>query len=115
MPSKKFTNINCLIGSNRIDNGLVNDIEAYMTLKDKTIHNDEFLINYSNFKDNYRIYSFNIDRKIRDNSLNKFVNITYQAVSINDDDTATVYAVYQSYATITLQYSENGLIVYKNY
>ena len=34
IPNKKFTNISCLIGSKRIDEGIPNDINAYMILKD---------------------------------------------------------------------------------
>ena len=59
LPNKKFENINCLIGSRRVDEGFPNDINVYMILKDKLILKDEFLINYKDFIDNYRIYSFN--------------------------------------------------------
>ena len=38
-----------------------------------------FLINYSDFITNYRIYSFNLDRIIRDDNSNKFVNITCES------------------------------------
>ena len=46
LPNKKFENINCLISSKRIDEGIPNDINAYMILKDKSVFKDEFLINY---------------------------------------------------------------------
>ena len=84
-----------------------------MILKDKSIHKDNFLINYSDFIENYRIYSFNLDRVIKDNNSNKFINITCQSDS---DDISTVYSVFKTYATITMKYDKtNGLIVYKNY
>ena len=84
-----------------------------MILKDKSIHKDDFLINYSDFIENYRIYSFNLDRVKKDDNSNKFINITCQAVSNN---IATVYAVFKTYATIKMKYNKsNGLIVYKNY
>ena len=112
LPNKKFENINCLIGSKRIDEGIPNDINAYIILKDKSMLNDKFLINYKDFIDNYRIYSFNIDRIIRDDNSNQQINITCEP----DSDTAsTVYVVYKTYATVTLHYSENGIKVYKNY
>ena len=38
--------------------------------------NGKFLINYKDFIDNYRIYSFNIDRIIRDDNSNQQINIT---------------------------------------
>ena len=58
LPNKKFENIHCLIGSKRIDEGIPNDINGCMILKDKSTLNDKFLINYKDFIDNYRIYSF---------------------------------------------------------
>ena len=69
-PNKNFNKINCLIDNIEIDNGIVNNIQAYMNLKDKSIHNDSFLIDYSDFITNYRIYSFDVYRKIRDDNTN---------------------------------------------
>ena len=89
-----------------------NNINAYMILKDKSTFNDEFLVNYKDFIDNYRIYSFNIDRIIRDDNSNQQINITCESTSNN---ASTVYVIYKTYATITLNYSQNGIKVYKNY
>ena len=112
LPNKKITNINCLIGSKRINEGIPNDINAYMILKDKSTFNDEFLVNYKDFIDNYRIYSFNIDRIIRDDNSNQQININCESDS---DNVSTVYVVYKTYATVTLNYSNNGIKIYKNY
>ena len=113
LPSKQFKNINCLADNKRIDNGIENDINSYMILKDKSIHENEFLINYSDNILNYRIYSFNLDRIIKDDNSNKFVNITAESTSNNE---ATVYAIFKTYATITMKYNKHdGLIIFKNY
>ena len=112
LPNKKFENINFLIGSKRIDEGIPNNISAYMILKDKPTFNDEFLVNYKDFIDNYRIYSFTIDRIIRDDNSNQQINISCESDTENE---STVYVVYKTYSTITLNYSENGIKVYKNY
>ena len=112
LPSKNFENINCLIGSKRIDEGIPNNISAYMILKDKSTFNDEFIVNYKDFIDNYRIYSFNIDRIIRDDNSNQQINISCESTSNN---ACTVYIIYKTYATVTLNYSDNGIKVYKNY
>ena len=108
LPNKKFLNINCLIGSKRIDEGIPNDINGYMILKDKSTFNDKFLINYKDFLDNYRIYSFNIDRIIRDDNSNQQINITAES---NSDTASTVYVIYKTYAAVTLNYSKNGMKV----
>ena len=112
-PDKNFNKINCLIDNIEIDNGITNNIEAYMNLKNKSIHKDSFLINYNDFQTNYRIYSFDVYRKIRDDNTNKFINITCNSVTAN---LSTVYVFYKSYATITLKIDkQNGMNVYKNY
>ena len=80
-PDKNFNNTICLIDNIKIDNGIVNNIQAYMNLKDESIYNNKFLINYSDFITNYRIDSFNLDRKIRDDNTNKFINITCNGVT----------------------------------
>ena len=98
LPNKKFENINCLIGSKRIDEGIPNDINGYMILKDKSTFNDKFLINYKDYIDNYRIYSFDIDRIIRDDNSNQQINISREFNSVN---ASTVYVIYKTYATIT--------------
>ena len=112
LPNKKFENINCLIGSKRSDEGIPNDVNAYMILKDNSTFNDEFLVNYKDFIDNYGIYSFNIDRIIRNDNSNQQINITCESDSEN---VSTVYVVYKTHATVTLNFSENGIKVYKNY
>ena len=83
-----------------------------MILKDKSTFSDEFLVNYKDFIDNYRIYSFNIDRIIRDDNSNQQININAET---DTDNESTVYVIYKTYATVTLNYSENGIKVYKNY
>ena len=96
-----------------IDNGIPNDIVSYMILKDKSIHKDDFLINNSDFIENYRTYSFNSDRIKKKDKSNKFINITCQ---LDTDDIATVYAISKTYATITMKYDKtNALIAYRNY
>ena len=77
----KNSKINCLIGSKRIDKGIPNDINGYMILNGKSMLNNKFLINYKDFIDNYRIYSFNIDRIIRDDNSNQQINITCESDS----------------------------------
>ena len=84
-----------------------------MNLKDKSIYNEKFLINYSDFITNYRIYSFNLDRKIKDDNTNKFINIVCNGVK---NSPSTVFIVYKSYATITLKIDKkDGMTVYKSY
>ena len=113
LPNKAFKNINCFVDNIRIDNGIPNDSNSYMILKDKSIDKDDSLINYPDFINNYRVYSFNLDRVIKNDNSNKFINITCQSDS---DEASTVYAIFKTYVTITMKLDKtNGLIVCKNY
>ena len=83
-----------------------------MVLKDKSIHEDEFLINYSDFINNYRIYSFNLDRIIRDGNSNRYINIKCEA---DTENVVTVSVLLKTYSTVTMKYDQsNGITVYRN-
>ena len=110
LPSVKFEEAYLNIDSIRFENPIPNDISAYEILKSKSNHYDNFLITYPNFKQYYRIYCFNISRNIRDDHNNKFMNIT-----INIEETSCiVYIVFETFSTVKLEYSKDGLVVYKS-
>ena len=72
---------------------------------------NDFLINYKEYVNYYRIYFWNISRKIKDDNSNKFINI----VTGMSEAACEVYIVHKGFATITLKYSKNDkLIVYKS-
>ena len=84
-----------------------------MGIKNKSIYDEKFLIIYSAFITNYRIYSFNLDRKIRNDNTNNCINIECTGVTNNP---STVYVIYKSYATIILKIDKkDGMTVYKSY
>ena len=81
------------------------------SLKNKSIHQNDFLINYKEYLDYYRIYFWNISRQIKNDNANKFINI------ITGMETAAceVYIIFKTSASVTLKYSKNDkLIVYKS-
>ena len=95
----------------RFENEIPNDISAFKIFKSKSIHQNDFLINYIEYLNYYRIYFWNISRQIKDDNANKFINI------ITGIETAAceVYIVFKTSASITLKYSKNDkLIVYKS-
>ena len=111
LPSVGFKEPFLNIDNVRFENEIPNDISAFKNFKSKSIHQNDFLINYIEYLNYYRIYFWNISRQIKDDNANKFINI------ITGMETAAceVYIVFKTSASITLKYSKNDkLIVYKS-
>ena len=111
MPSVKFNEPRLLIDNVRFENPIPNDISAYKSLKSKSMYSNNFIINYDDYINYYRIYFWNISRQIKDDNANKFINI----LSGMETASCEVYIVFKTSASITLKYSKNDkLIVYKS-
>ena len=109
-PSVKFTEPYLNIDNIRFENTVPNDISSYKSLKSKSIHSNNFLINYNDYLNYYRIYFWNISRQIKDDNSNKFINIITEMKT----SSCEVYIVFKTFASITLKYDKNDkLFVYK--
>ena len=75
MPSVKFNEPYLLIDNVRFENPIPNDISAYKSLKSKSMYSNNFIINYDDYINYYKIYFWNISRQIKDDNANKFINI----------------------------------------
>ena len=74
------------------------------------MYSDNFIINYDDYINYYRICFWNNSRQIKDDNANKFINI----LSGMETSACEVYIVFKTSASITLKYSKNDkLIVYK--
>ena len=114
LPSVGFSNISINIDFVRFKNPINNDISAYKILKNKSNHPNDFLITYHEFKTYYRMYRFNTNREIHEDNSNRYMSIITN-ININEITTPTVYIVWRNYATITMNYSKDELIVCKSY
>ena len=111
MPSGKFNEPYLLIDNVRFENSIPNDISAYKSLKSKSMYSNNFIINYDDYINYYRIYFWNISRQIKDDRANKFINI----LSGMETAACEVYIIFKTSASITMKYSKNDkLIVYKS-
>ena len=111
LPSVKFIEPYLRIDNIRFENQIYNDISAYKSLKSKSTHSNNFLINYNDYLNYYRIYFWNISRQIKDDNANKFINI----MAGMETASCEVYIVFKTFATVTLKYDKNDkLIVYKS-
>ena len=110
LPNIKFNEPFLNIDNVRFENEMPNGISAFKNFKSKSLHQNDFLINYIEYFNYYRIYFWNISRQIKDNSANKFINI----LTGIETDSCEVYVVFKTVACITMKYSKNDkLIVYK--
>ena len=103
LPSVKFTEPYLLIDNVRFENSIPNDISAYNALKNKSMHSNNFMINYDDHINYYRIYFWNISRQIKDDNANKFINI----LTGFETSSYEVYIVFMTSASITMKYSKN--------
>ena len=111
MPLVKFNEPRLLIDNVKFENPIPNDISAYKSLKSKSMYSNNFIINYDDNINYYRIYFWNISRQILHDNANKFINI----LSKMETSACEVYIVFKTSASITLKYSKNDkLIVYKS-
>ena len=111
LPSVGFKEPFLNIDNVRFENEIPNDISAFKNFKSKSIHQNDFLINYIEYLNYYRIYFWNISRQIKDDNANKFINIITGMETV----ACEVYIVFKTSASITLKYSKNDkLIVYKS-
>ena len=112
LPSVKFENPHLSIDNIKFENPIPNDISAYNIIKNKSNHSDNFIISYKEYLENYRIYCFNVNRQSQDdNNNNKFMNI----ITNIENTSSTVYIVWRKYSTIEMEYTKNGLNVFKAY
>ena len=111
LPSVKFENIQLNIDNIRFENPIPNDISAYNIIKNKSNHSDNFIITYNEFLENYRIYCFNVNRQTQNDSNNKFMNI----ITNIEETSSTVYIVWRNHSVIEMEYTKNGLNIYKTY
>ena len=111
MPSVKLNGPYLLIDNFRFENTIPDDISAYKALKNKSIYSNNFIINYDDYINYYRIYFWNLSRQIKDDNANKFINI----LTGIETSACEVYIAFKTSASITLKYSKNDKsIVYKS-
>ena len=111
LPSVGFSNTSINIDNIRFENPIPNDISAFEILKNISNHPNDFLITYNEFKTYYRIYCFNTNRETHEDNSNRYMNI----ITNVSNTASTIYVVWRNYATITMNYSKDGLVVYKSY
>ena len=111
IPNKSCSNIQLKVDSQKFQNPIDNNFDAYIIFKNRSPYN-EFLLNYNQFVDNYLIYSFPLDRVLEYDSGSKSVDISCDP---DDNSESTAIIIYQQSAYINLKIENGSLLVNKTY
>ena len=112
IPNKSVSNIQLKVNSEKFQNQIQNNTDAFIIFKNRSPYNNEFLLNYNQFLKNYLIYSFPLDRMLKYDSGNKSIDIIGDP---DDNSESTAIVVYQQSAYINLKIENKSLIVSKTY
>ena len=112
IPNKSCTDIQLKIDSQKYQNPIENNTDAFIIFKSRSPYNNEFLLNYNQFLNNYLIYSFPLDRMLKYDSGSKSVDISCDP---DDNSESTAIIIFQQYAYINLKIENGSLMVTKTY
>ena len=112
IPNKSCSNIQMKINSEKFQNVIENNIDAFLIFKNRSPYTNEFLLNYNQFLNNYLIYGFLLDRMLKYDSGNKSINIDGDP---DDNSSASAIVIYQQSAYINLKIENKSLLVARTY
>ena len=92
IPNKSCSNIQLTVNSEKFQNVIENNIDAFLIFKNRSPYANEFLLNYNQFLNNYLIYGFPLDRMLKHDSGSKSIIINGQP---NDNSKSTAIIIYQ--------------------
>ena len=112
VPNKSCSNIQLKVNSEKFQNVIENNNDAFLIFKNRSPYTNEFLLNYNQFLNNYLIYSFPLDRMLKNDSGNKSIIINGQP---DDNSSSTAIIIYQQASYINFKIENNSLVVKKTY
>ena len=112
IPNKSCSNIQLKVNSEKFQNVIENNNDAFLIFKNRSPYTNEFLLNYNQFLSNYLIYSFPLDRMLKNDSGNKSIIINGEP---DDNSSSTAIIIYQQASYINFKIENNSLVVTKTY
>ena len=112
IPNKSCSNIQLKVNSEKFQNIIENNNDAFLIFKNRSPYTNEFLLNYKQFLNNYLIYSFPLDRMLKNDSGNKSIIINGEP---DDNSISTAIIIYQRASYINFKIENNSLVVTKTY
>ena len=112
IPNKSCSDIQIKIDSRQFQNPIINNTDAYIIFKNRSPYNNEFLLNYNQFVNDYLIYSFPVDRMLKYDFGTKSIDISCDP---DDNSSASAIFIYQQVAYVNLKIENGSLVVKKTY
>ena len=112
IPNKSCLNIQLKINSEKFQNVIENNIDAFLIFKNRSPYANEFLLNYNQFLENYLIYGFPLDRMLKNDSGNKSIIINGEP---DDNSSSSAIVIYEHAFYINLKIDNGALLVTKTY
>ena len=112
IPNKSCSNIQLKINSEMFQNVIENNLDAFLIFKNRSPYTNEFLLDYKQFLNNYLIYSFPLDRMLRNDSGSKSIIING---SPDDNSNSNAIIIYQQASYISFKIDNETLVVTKTY
>ena len=112
IPNKSCSNIQLKVNSEKFQNVIENNIDAFLILKNRSPYANEFLSNYNQFLNNYLIYGFPLDRMLKHDSVNKSIIINGTP---DDNSSSTAIIIYQQASYINFKIENGALVATKTY
>ena len=112
IPDKSCSNIQLKINSEKFQNVIENNNDAFLIFKNRSPYTNEFLLNYNQFLKNYLIYAFPLDRMLKNDSGNKSIIINGEP---DDNSSSSAIIIYQQASYINFKIENNSLVVTKTY
>ena len=112
IPNKSCSNIQLKINSEKFQNVIENNIDAFLVFNNRSPYTNEFLLNYNQFLDNYLIYGFPLDRMLKHDSGDKSIIINGEP---DDNSSSSVIVIYQQASDINFKIENGALLVSKTY
>ena len=112
IPNKSCSNIQLKVNSEKFQNVIENNIDAFLIFKNRSPYTNEFLLNYNQFLNNYLIYGFPLDRMLKNDFGNKSIIINGEP---DDNSESTAIIIYQQASFINFKIDNDSLIVTKTY
>ena len=104
IPNKSCSNIQLKVNSEMFQNVIENNLDAFLIFKNRSPYTNEFLLDYNQFINNYLIYSFPLDRMLKNDSGSKSIIINGNP---DDNTKSSAIIIYQQASYINFKI-ENG-------
>ena len=112
IPNKSCSNIQLKVNSEKFQNVIENSLDAFIIFKNRSPYTNEFLLDYNQFINNYLIYSFPLDRMLKNDSGSKSIIINGNP---DDNTKSSAIIIYQQASYINFKIDNGALVVTKTY